>query len=155
MSMEFLYLILVILQCGLMQLFPLLPFVRSSSLQVSTVGNSWRFKLVQNVFHEHLWQFTLSLAVKNLQYKPPCISKTWFSHVDRHSASANIIVYHSYTPNLARCPSASQRSTVLCGCKLMLHSTTETCAITIGCYRGLHFLGSPHRESNYKYARLQ
>ena len=83
------------------------------------------------------------------------ISKTWFSHVDRRSASANIIVYHSYTPNLARCPSAPQRSTALCGCKLMLHSTTETCAVTIGCYRGLHFLGSPHRESNYKYARFQ
>ena len=83
------------------------------------------------------------------------ISKTWFSHVDRHSASANIIVYHSYTPNLARCPSAPQRSTALCGRKLMLHSTTETCAVTIGCYRGLHFLGSPHRESNYKYARFQ
>ena len=69
-------------------------------------------------------------------------------HVDRHSASANIIVSHSYTPSLARCPSAPQCSTALCRFKLMLHSTTETCAINIGCYRGASafcpaLIGSP------------
>jgi hypothetical protein len=56
--------------------------------------------------------------------------------VDRHSASPYIIVSHSYMLSLARCPSAPQRPAVLCGCKLMLCSSTETWAVTMGCYRG-------------------
>ena len=64
------------------------------------------------------------------------ISKTWFSHVDRHSSSPDIIVSHSYMPSLARCPSTPQHPTVLCECKLILCSSTETWVVTIGCYRG-------------------
>ena len=63
-------------------------------------------------------------------------AKPDFSHVDRHSSSPDIIVSHSYMPSLARCPSTPQHPTVLCGCKLILCSSTETWAVTIGCYRG-------------------